>query len=223
MSLLCQKKDIIIQKFDELLKKLGGEELSANITMGRVTKEWKEAMEVRHARPCRGEVAASFNHIARAARAAALSSSPHAVLCCRACRILVYNAGADGARTSQSWLQSESTYRLTVEKAKEAKQGAGFAENEFEKWKDANKQAKQDLEVTLARHAQERLELADERKIIKMIMRYIGVLHDVKATEKSIAAGGVDSVKDKDSGTEFVCFCHRSRCALQGPLFLLMS
>ncbi len=47
MSLLCQKKDIIIQKFDELLKKLGGEELSANITMGRVTKEWKEAMEVR--------------------------------------------------------------------------------------------------------------------------------------------------------------------------------
>ncbi len=59
MSLLCQKKDIIIQKFDELLKKLGGEELSANITMGRVTKEWKEAMEVRHARPCRGEGAAS--------------------------------------------------------------------------------------------------------------------------------------------------------------------
>jgi hypothetical protein len=62
------------------------------------------------------------------------------------------------------------------------------------------------LEVTLARHAQERLELADERKIIKMIMRYIGVLHDVKATEKSIAAGGVDSVKDKDSGTEFCAF-----------------
>jgi hypothetical protein len=44
---LCKKKDIIIQKFDELLKKLGGEELSANITMGRVSKEWKEAMEVR--------------------------------------------------------------------------------------------------------------------------------------------------------------------------------
>ena len=118
----------------------------------------------------------------------------------------MYNAGADGARTSQSWLQSESTYRLTVEKAKEAKQGAGFAENEYEKWKDANQQAKKDLEVTLARHAQERLELADERKIIKMIMRYIGVLHEVKATEKSIAAGGVDSVKDKDSGTEFCAF-----------------
>ena len=50
--MLCQKKDIIIQKFDELLKKLGGEELSANITMGKVTKEWKEAMTVSHFPPC---------------------------------------------------------------------------------------------------------------------------------------------------------------------------
>ena len=31
-------------------------------------------------------------------------------------------------------------------------------------------------------------------------MRYIGVLHDVKATEKSIAAGGRDSVKDEETG-----------------------
>ena len=30
-----------------------------------------------------------------------------------------------------------------------------------------------------------------------MIMRYLGVLHDVKATEKSIAAGGRDSIKDE--------------------------
>jgi len=108
---------------------------------------------------------------------------------------------------------------LTVEKAKEAKQGAGFAENEYEKWKDANQQAKKDLEVTLARHAQERLELADERKIIKMIMRYIGVLNDVKATEKSIAAGGVDSVKDSESGTEFVRFCHRRVSRSAGIVF----
>jgi len=33
-----------------------------------------------------------------------------------------------------------------------------------------------------------------------MIMRYIGVLHDVKATEKSVAAGGRDSVKDGETG-----------------------
>ncbi len=40
----------------------------------------------------------------------------------------------------------------------------------------------------------------DERELIKMILRYIGVLHDVKATEKSIAAGGRDSVKDSETG-----------------------
>jgi len=143
-SLLCEKKDNIISKFDELLKKLGGEELSANITMGKVTKEWKESMT--------------------------------------------------------SWLDSESTYRLTVEKAKEATEGATFARNEYEKWHDANKQARKDLETTLARHALERQSIADERNLIKMIMRLIGVLHDVKATEKSIAAGGTDSVKDSETG-----------------------
>ena len=45
-STLCKKKDDIISKFDELLKKLNGEELSANITMGKVSKEYKEAMTV---------------------------------------------------------------------------------------------------------------------------------------------------------------------------------
>merc|ERR1712216_663019 len=114
------------------------------ITMGKVTKEWKEAMS--------------------------------------------------------SWLDSESTYRLTVEKAKEATEGATFARNEYEKWHDANKQAKKDLDLTLARHAAEREDLAGERQLIKLIMRLIGVLHDVKATEKSFAAGGRDSVKDSETG-----------------------
>jgi hypothetical protein len=74
----------------------------------------------------------------------------------------------------QSWLDSESTYRLTVEKSKEAAEGATFARNEYEKWSDANKQAKKDLVATLARHAAERQELADERGLIKVIMRLIG-------------------------------------------------
>ena len=74
----------------------------------------------------------------------------------------------------QSWLDSESTYRLTVEKSKEATEGATFARNEYEKWSDANKQAKKDLVATLARHAAERQEIADERGLIKVIMRLIG-------------------------------------------------
>jgi len=100
----------------------------------------------------------------------------------------------------QSWLDSESTYRLTVEKSKEASEGSTFARNEYEKWHDANKQAKKDLTAVLARHAIERQSLADERGLIKMIMRLIGVLHDVKASEKSIAAGGKDSDIDPETG-----------------------
>jgi len=48
----------------------------------------------------------------------------------------------------------------------------------------------------MKKHEIERKDMDDERELIKMILRYIGVLHDVKATEKSIAAGGRDSVKD---------------------------
>jgi len=61
-----------------------------------------------------------------------------------------------------------------VEKAKEATEGATFARNEYEKWHDANKTARKDLEHTLARHEKDREGLADERKLIRMIMRLIG-------------------------------------------------
>jgi len=147
-SLLCEKKDKIIQLFDTLLAKLGGEELSANITYGKVTKEFNDAMS--------------------------------------------------------SWLDSESHYRLTVEQAKEADDGAKFASNEYEKWKTANKKAVEDLATTLARHAKERQDLADEREVIKEILRFLGVLHDVKATDKSIAAGGKDSEIDPETGVSEV-------------------
>jgi len=143
-SLLCAKRDKIIELFDQLLAKLGGEELSANITMGKVTKAWTAAMS--------------------------------------------------------AWLTAESNYRLTVEKMQDAREGSSFAEAEYEKWKDAHRKAKADLEATLARHEAERQSLLDERELIKQIMRYIGVLHDVKATEKSIAAGGRDSIKDEETG-----------------------
>ena len=148
-SLLCEKRARIIELFDQLLAKLGGEELSANITMGKVSKEWHDAL---------------------------------------------------GA-----WLDSESQYRLTVEQVKDARkvlilsrcflcalarkstfssstppfshQGAQFSRDEYEKWKTAYERAKEDLEATLARHAEERKNLLDERELIREIMRYIGVLH----------------------------------------------
>jgi hypothetical protein len=141
---LCKKKDIIIDKFDQLLRKLGGEELSLNISLGRMGAEWHAAM-----------------------------------------------AG---------WLDSESTYRLRIEQAKEAKTGSAFAEQEYEKYRQACKEAKENYEAGMKKHEIERKDMDDERELIKMILRYIGVLHDVKATEKSIAAGGRDSVKDSETG-----------------------
>jgi hypothetical protein len=141
---LCEKKDKILALFDKLLNKLGGNELSANITYGKVSKEFSDAMS--------------------------------------------------------SWLDSESSYRLTVEQTKEAKKGASYASNEYEKWATANKKAKEDLEATLARHAEERADLSEEQAVIEEILRYLGVLADVKATEKSIAAGGKDSVINAQTG-----------------------
>merc|ERR1712216_622570 len=61
---------------------------------------------------------------------------------------------------------------------------------EYEKYRQAAKEAKENYLSGLKKHDIERQELFDERELIKVIMRYIGVLHDVKATEKSIAAGG---------------------------------
>ena len=143
-SRLCDKKDLILDKFDQLLRKLGGEELSLNISLGKMSAEWHAAMG--------------------------------------------------------QWLDSESTYRLRIEQAKEAKEGSKFAEQEYEKYRQAAKEAKENYLSGLKKHDIERQELFEERELIKEIMRYIGVLHDVKATEKSIAAGGRDSIKDSETG-----------------------
>merc|ERR1711966_469969 len=138
------KKDVILDKFDQLLRKLGGEELSLNISLGKMGAQWHRAME--------------------------------------------------------AWLDSESTYRLRIEQTKEAKEGGAFAEQEYEKYRQAGKETKENYMSGLKKHDIKRQELDEERELIKQIMRFIGVLHDVKATEKSIAAGGRDSIKDEETG-----------------------
>jgi hypothetical protein len=143
-SRLCEKKDVILGKFDQLLRKLGGEELSLNISLGKMGEEWHAAME--------------------------------------------------------GWLDAESTYRLRIEQTKEAKEGGKFAEEEYEKYRQAAKEAKENYLTGLKKHDEEREDLDSEKELIKVIMRYLGVLHDVKATEKSIAAGGRDSIKDEETG-----------------------
>ncbi len=63
----------------------------------------------------------------------------------------------------------------------------------------AHKAAEDDLKAAQDKQVTDEADLQNEEKMIRMIMRYIGILHDVKATEKSIAAGGKDSVKN-DNG-----------------------
>jgi len=140
-STLCAKKDIIISKFDQLLKKLGGEELALNISNGKINEELKAALG--------------------------------------------------------SWLDSESSYRLTVEKAKEATEGADYARNQYEKYNTAYLDAKKTLDQINKQTAEERSGLLDERDLIKQIMVMIGVLNDQEASAQDIAAGGKNSVKNE--------------------------
>ena len=100
----------------------------------------------------------------------------------------------------KAWLDAESAYRLALEKTKEASQGASFATDEYEKWSQAHKQALKSLESLLKDHTLERAQLLNEKEVMKEIMRLIGVLHDVKASDKSLAAGGRDSVKAAETG-----------------------
>jgi hypothetical protein len=119
-----------------------------------------------------------------------------------------------------AWLDAAAEYRLSEERAKEAEKGAQFATDEYEKWAQAHKVAKKSLDTLLPQHAAERSELANERELIRAIMRLIGVLHDVKASEKSIAAGGRDSVKDPESGVSdpYAVKIARTRSELQAKI-----
>ena len=73
-----------------------------------------------------------------------------------------------------SWLDSESSFRLTVEKAKEATEGSDYARNQYEKFHTAYLDAKRTLDEINKQNAEERNGLLDERDLIKEIMRMIG-------------------------------------------------
>jgi hypothetical protein len=74
-----------------------------------------------------------------------------------------------------AWLDSESSYRLTVEKAEEATEGADYARNQYEKYNTAYLDAKKTLDQINKQNAEERSGLMDERDLIKQIMVMIGV------------------------------------------------
>jgi hypothetical protein len=133
-SQLCAKKEIIFEKFNELLKKLGHENVERNAS----------------------------DQAAYEAKEAAL----------------------------EAWLDGESAYRLEVEKAKEAKEGATFARAQYEKWKATTLDTQDRLDKMNEKYPKEKANIEAERELIKTIMRYLGILDDQPVDEASAKAGG---------------------------------
>lgn len=97
------------------------------------------------------------------------------------------------------WLDAESKYRLEVEKMKEAKEGAKFARQEYEKLAEAVKTTQERVETMEKQYAKEAEDNAAEIALIKEIMRLLGILEDQPLDEKSKAAGGYMKDKEGDS------------------------
>ena len=73
-----------------------------------------------------------------------------------------------------SWLDSESNYRLTVQKVQQAQDGADYASSQYEKYSTALQQAQQTLNTINSQNAAEKKGLLDERALIIEIMQMIG-------------------------------------------------
>eukprot|EP00284_Hemiselmis_tepida_P009545 CAMPEP_0174916642 /NCGR_PEP_ID=MMETSP1355-20121228/1929_1 /TAXON_ID=464990 /ORGANISM="Hemiselmis tepida, Strain CCMP443" /LENGTH=436 /DNA_ID=CAMNT_0016161659 /DNA_START=11 /DNA_END=1321 /DNA_ORIENTATION=+ len=97
------------------------------------------------------------------------------------------------------WLDAESKYRLEVEKVKEAKEGAKFARQEYEKLAEAVKTTKERVAKMEKEYAKESEDNASEIALIKEIMRLLGILEDQPLDDKSKAAGGYMKPKEGDS------------------------
>ena len=74
-----------------------------------------------------------------------------------------------------AWLDSESDYRLTVQKTTEAEEGSKYAEKQYEKYNTAYKDARSTADTLKQETASEIASLLDERELIKEIMRMIGL------------------------------------------------
>ena len=90
----------------------------------------------------------------------------------------------------RAWLDGESTYRLEVEKQKEATEGAAFARSEYEKWSATVKRTKERIEKMEKDYPVEKAGIASERELIKTILRLLGIMDDQPLDAASAAAGG---------------------------------
>jgi len=136
---LCAKKDMIFDKFDALLKKLGAESFDRNQTDAAAEMAKDESMK--------------------------------------------------------AWLESESSYRLQLEKQKEAEEGAKFARDRYEKWAQTVLSTEDRVTTMSASYAKEKESIADQRSLIKEILRMLGIMADQPLDAATAAAGGYMSKK----------------------------
>jgi hypothetical protein len=142
---LCAKKDLIFDKFDKLLSKLGAESFNRNQT------------------DAKAEMAAD--------------------------------------ETLKAWLDAESAYRLQVEKKKEAEEGAKFARDRYEKWAETVKTTQARFDKMTTDYAKEKQDIADQRLLIKEILRMLGILSDQPLDAATAAAGGYVASKAKKTSS----------------------
>jgi hypothetical protein len=142
---LCAKKDLIFDKFDKLLAKLGAESFNRNQT------------------DAKAEMAAD--------------------------------------ETLKAWLDAESAYRLQLEKKKEAEEGAKFARDRYEKWAETVKSTQARYDKMTTDYGKEKEDIADQRALIKEILRMLGILSDQPLDAATEAAGGYMAGKAKKTLT----------------------
>jgi hypothetical protein len=103
--------------------------------------------------------------------------------------------------TGGSRAPGESTYRLEVEKQKEAEEGAKFARAEYEKWMATVTSTKARLETMEKSYPKEMQSIADERELLKTILRLLGIMDDQPLDDVSKAAGGYVAEKARSAST----------------------
>jgi len=101
----------------------------------------------------------------------------------------------------RAWLDGESTYRLEIEKQQEAEEGAKFARAEYEKWMATVTATKARLESMEKTYPKEMQSIADERELLKTILRLLGIMDDQPADDVSKAAGGYVAEKARSAST----------------------
>ena len=80
----------------------------------------------------------------------------------------------------QAWLDSQSTYQLSLQKAKQAADAAAYASQQVEKLNSALTTAQSSLDAVTAQTADEKNGVLDERALIKELMSNVGKYFSVQ-------------------------------------------